>query len=73
MKRNKALIQSLTGDLRILDGILKRTDIYRTTELMIDLYIQLRYSKSDQMIKLTFTGITEYSFYGYLNNFTDYI
>jgi hypothetical protein len=71
IEKNKALIGHLSGELRLLDGKLKRIDIYHTTELTIDLYIELFHGKENKGLKLTFKGIKEYSFYGYLHNFTD--
>lgn len=58
--RNKQLIEYLSGNLTILNGKVTRIDIYYTTELTIDLYIELLYNKPDKDIKLTFKGIKEY-------------
>lgn len=71
--KNKQLLEYLTGNKSPISGKVKRIDIYYTTELIIDLYIELLYSKTDKDVKLTFKGIKEYSFYGYLHNFTYYI
>src|SRR5688572_16624817 len=63
--KNDELINLLSGDLSLLSSKLYRIDIHNdaTLGLVIELYIELLYAKTDKQIKLVFSGIEEYSFY----------
>jgi hypothetical protein len=72
--KNIELIEYLTGDQRLLDGRLQRINVFRQEyELVIEVYVELRFSKIAKQLKLTFKDIKEYSFSGSSNNQVDYI
>jgi hypothetical protein len=62
---NDELINLLSGDLSLLSSKLYRIDIHNdaTLGLLVELYIELLYAKTDKHIKLVFSQIEEYSFY----------
>ncbi|QEH43160.1 hypothetical protein [Chitinophaga sp. XS-30] len=63
--KNENLISSLSGDLTLLSGALKKIDFYldEKNELFIDLIVALLYDPEKRIVKLTFSGIREYLFY----------
>lgn len=61
---NEGLIEYLVGEFTLLSSKISRIDMHTINyALLIDVYIDLLYSKNEKILKLTFTGIEECSLY----------
>lgn len=63
--KNEGLISYLSGKFSLLSSKLYKVDIYNDakSELIIDLYLELLYTKVNNLVRLTFTEIEEFSLY----------
>lgn len=70
--KNEELINELSGELNLTSCKIYKIDIYMLGEnLLIEVYIKLLYSKSEDNIKLRFSQVKEYSFI-YNSDYTFY-
>ncbi|MEZ2444310.1 hypothetical protein AB6805_21450 [Chitinophaga sp. RCC_12] len=69
--KNEGLINYLSGEFSLLSAKLYKVDIYNDIKsaLVIDLYLELLYTKVNNLVRLTFTEIDEFSFYHHRSNY----
>lgn len=69
--KNEGLISYLSKEFSLLSSKLYKVDIYNDikSELVIDLYLELLYTKANNLVRLTFTEIEEFSFYHHRSSY----